>query len=74
MTKMNPENTPKRRGRPPGSSGPRLSPENATQPRSMRLNDARWAKLQRLGRDWLERAIDDAQEPTPDNPTKDSSC
>lgn len=55
---------PKRRGRPPGSTGPRLSPEDATQPRSMRLNDARWEKLQRLGRDWLEREIDLARDPS----------
>lgn len=54
---------PKRRGRPPGSGGPRLAPEDATKPRSVRLNDARWAKLKRLGSDWLEGAIDRAREP-----------
>lgn len=54
---------PKRRGRPPGSSGPRLAPEDATKPRSVRLNEARWEKIQRLGRDWLEAAIDRAREP-----------
>lgn len=47
----------KRRGRPP------LAPEDVTQPRSVRLNDARWEKLQRLGRKWLEGAIDRAKEP-----------
>ena|SRR6218665_3868034 len=51
------------RGRPPGASGPRLAPEDATKPRSVRLNEARWEKLQRLGRGWLEAAIDRAEEP-----------
>lgn len=60
---MTDERQPKRRGRPLGSSGPRLAPEDATKPRSVRLNEARWEKLQRLGRDWLEGAIDCAQEP-----------
>jgi hypothetical protein len=48
---------PKRRGRPP------LPPEQrATTPvRSIRLDDERWAKFQRLGRSWLERAIDRAK-------------
>lgn len=54
---------PRRPGRPVGSGGPRLSPEDATRPRSMRLNDARWAKLQSLGREWLEKAIDSAKMP-----------
>lgn len=53
---------PKRRGRPPGSTGPRLAPEDATKPRSVRLNDARWDKLKRLGTGWLERQIDRARE------------
>jgi hypothetical protein len=52
----------KRRGRPPGSTGPRLAPEDATKPRSVRLNDARWEKLKRLGTDWLARQIDRARE------------
>jgi len=52
---------PKRRGRPPGTGGPRLAPEDATKPRSVRLDDARWAKLKGLGREWLERAIDRAK-------------
>jgi hypothetical protein len=51
--------TQKRMGRPPGSGAP---PEAQRRPRSVRLNDARWAKLQRLGADWLERAIDAASE------------
>lgn len=38
-----------------------LPPEEATKPRSIRLNDARWAKLRRLGSDWLARAIDRAR-------------
>ena len=53
---------PKRRGRPPGSGGPRLAPEDATKPRSVRLTDARWEKLKRLGSDWLGAAIDRAKE------------
>ena len=60
---MSEQTSPKRRGRPPGSGGPRLAPEDATKPRSVRLNEARWEKLQRLGRDWLEVAIDRAREP-----------
>lgn len=53
--------SPRRRGRPEGSGGPRLSPDEATKPRSMRLNDTRWARLQALGREWLERQIDRAK-------------
>lgn len=52
-----------RLGRPIGSGGPRLAPHEATKPRSVRLNDVRWAKLQRLGRAWLEQAVDQAREP-----------
>jgi uncharacterized protein (DUF4415 family) len=48
--------------RPPGR--PPLPPEEHTKPRSVRLNDARWEKLKRLGTGWLERAIDRAKEPT----------
>lgn len=50
---------PNRGGRPP------LPPEqrNTTPARTVRLNDERWAKLRRLGREWLERAIDRAKEP-----------
>jgi hypothetical protein len=60
---MKPSKKPKRMGRPPGSGGPILAPEDATKPRSVRLNDSRWAKYKRLGRDWLERAIDGAMDP-----------
>lgn len=42
---------------------PELPASEKTHPRSVRLNDARWAKCQRLGRDWLEEAIDAADEP-----------
>lgn len=42
---------------------PELPASEKTRPRSVRLNDARWAKCQRLGRDWLEEAIDAADEP-----------
>lgn len=42
---------------------PELPPDEKTKPRSIRLNDERWDKLQRLGRDWLERAIDRAKVP-----------
>lgn len=50
--------TKKRMGRPP------LPPEQRTtvRPRSVRLDDVRWSKLQRLGREWLERTIDAALE------------
>lgn len=46
------------RGRPP------VPPEDRSQksPRSVRLDPDRWAKLQRLGTQWLERAIDEAPE------------
>lgn len=56
-----PTETPKRRGRPPGAAGPRLAPEDQTKPRSVRLNDARWQKLKRLGTGWLEGVIDRAK-------------
>lgn len=53
---------PKRpRGRPPGTGGPRLAPEDMTKVRSVRLNDERWEKLKKLGREWLEQAIDRAK-------------
>ncbi len=38
-------------------------PEEATKPRSVRLNDARWQKLKRLGTEWLARQINEAREP-----------
>lgn len=50
---------PKRLGRPP------LPPEQrrgVTPARTVRLDDARWEKLRRLGREWLEHAIDQARE------------
>jgi len=50
--------------RPPNDRGQGrkpLPPEDATKPRSIRLNDARWEKLKRLGSDWLTRAIDRAK-------------
>ena len=37
-------------------------PEEQTKPRSVRLNDARWEKLKRLGSEWLSKAIDKAKE------------
>ena len=52
---------PKKMGRP---AGPALPPEQQTKPRSVRLNDARWEKLKRLGSDWLAGAIDRAKEPS----------
>ena len=42
---------------------PELPADEKTKPRTIRLNDERWEKLQRLGRDWLEPAIDRAKEP-----------
>jgi hypothetical protein len=44
-------------GRPP------LPPEERSdaKPRSVRLDEARWEKLKRLGTDWLERQIDKAK-------------
>jgi hypothetical protein len=32
---------------------------------TMRLTADRWAKLRRLGTDWLSKAIDKAKEPVP---------
>jgi hypothetical protein len=48
----------KKMGRPPG---PALPPERQTKPRSVRLTDARWEKLKRLGSDWLAGEIDRAR-------------
>ena len=53
---MNPQPTPKR---PPGR--PAAPAEEARRVRAVRLNDERWAKLRRLGSEWLERAIDRAR-------------
>lgn len=46
-----------RRGRPRGS---RIPPEKRRKPRSVRLTDDLWAKLQLLGPTWLARAIEEA--------------
>lgn len=40
-----------------------LPPDEQTKPRSVRLTDARWEKLKRLGSDWLAKQIDKAKEP-----------
>lgn len=50
--------TAKRRGRPPGPVTP---PEKQRKPRTMRLTDAQWAELQRLGAVWLEAKLEDAR-------------
>jgi len=50
----------KRRGRPPL---PPEAPRSDKRPRSVRLSDAHWDKLKRLGAEWLERTIDRAKEP-----------
>jgi hypothetical protein len=42
---------------------PELPPDEQTSPRTVRLNDERAEKLKRLGRAWLEKAIDRAKEP-----------
>jgi uncharacterized protein (DUF4415 family) len=47
-------------GRPPGS---KLRNEDQRKTRSVRLDESRWRKLQRLGSGWLEHAIDMATEP-----------
>lgn len=44
------------RGRPP------LPDEDKGRPRTIRLNDERWERLRQLGREWLERAIDAADD------------
>jgi len=49
-------------GRPPGTSAP---PDKQRKPRSVRLNDERWAKLKTLGPEWLEGAIDNAGKSRP---------
>ena len=40
-----------------------LPPEEKTRPRSVRLKDAQWEKLKRLGSNWLASQIDMAEEP-----------
>jgi len=43
---------------------PALPADQKAQVRSVRLTDARWEKLKRLGgAEWLNRAIDRAKEP-----------
>ena len=42
---------------------PELPEDQKAKTRSVRLNDARWEKLKRLGSGWLARAIDRAKEP-----------
>lgn len=56
---MTPTAEPKRIGRPPKPD----SEKSDKRPRSVRLGDAHWTKLQRLGTGWLERALDRAREP-----------
>lgn len=41
---------------------PKLPAALETAPHSVRLTAARWAKLKRLGSDWLNKAIDRARE------------
>lgn len=50
---------------PPKNLGgrPKLPPSERGKNRSVRLTDAQWAKLKRLGVPWLKRAIDRAKEP-----------
>jgi len=45
--------------RPPGR--PAAPAAESRRVRAVRLNDARWEKLRRLGSEWLERAIDRAR-------------
>lgn len=49
---------PKKMGRPVGGA---LPPEQQTKPRTVRLSEARWARLKELGTGWLERQIDRAK-------------
>jgi hypothetical protein len=46
----------------PARGRPFKAPSERLEPITMRLTPARRAKLQRLGRDWLARAIDKARE------------
>lgn len=55
-------------GRPPGT---KIKDEDQRKTRSVRLDESRWRKLQRLGSGWLEHAIDMAEEPNPET-TPDS--
>lgn len=59
--------------RPPGRPrGSRIKAKDQRKPRSIRLNDSRWLKLQRLGSAWLEGAIDRAKEPAAPETLTDS--
>ena len=60
---MKAEPSAQRGGKRDGAGRKALPPNEATKPRSVRLNDARWDKLKRLGTDWLARQIDRAKEP-----------
>ena len=57
MTKTELEEQERRIGRPP------LPDDQRKVTASVRLTPARWAKLKRLGMDWLSKAIDKAKEP-----------
>jgi len=57
-------------GRPRGS---KIKAKDQRKPRSIRLNDSRWGKLQRLGSAWLEGAIDRAKEPATPETLTDSN-
>ena len=59
MTKEEREELARRRGR------PALPPDEKGVGNTIRLTPSRWAKLRRLGTDWLNKAIDKAKEPTP---------
>jgi hypothetical protein len=56
MTDQADKKPPRGRGRPP------LPESEKTVNSSIRLTPARWAKLRRLGADWLSRVIDRARE------------
>lgn len=50
------------KGKPKQAGGrPPMSDEERPKVRSIRLNAARWAKLRRMGRAWLEATIDAAE-------------
>jgi hypothetical protein len=44
------------------SGRPKLPLELKTKPHAVRLTDARWVKLKRLGSGWLNKSIDKARE------------
>lgn len=47
----------------PSAGNPHPATDQRAKPRTVQLNDARWAKLQALGPDWLARQIDAAPQP-----------